>query len=126
PDNGTQGGMSLYRNLGNGKFEDATKRAGLEKYSEAFSCTSGDYDNDGYADLAVAARDFGILLLHNEKSGTFKSLTAESGITFESHASSPGTIVSGLAEPMGLTYVDYDHDGDLDLYVTEILPGITP
>ena len=37
PDNGTQGGMSLYHNLGNGKFEDVTKKAGLDSYGPAFS-----------------------------------------------------------------------------------------
>ena len=103
PDNGTQGGMSLYHNLGNGKFEDATKKAGLGKYGPAISCTAGDYDNDGFADLAVSLGDR-LLLLHNEKNGTFKDVTEAAGIT---------------GRGFGLTFVDYDHDGDLDLYVTE-------
>src|SRR6266849_1448228 len=47
-DNGTQGGMSLYHNLGNGRFENVTKKAGLERFAEGFSCTAGDYDNDGF------------------------------------------------------------------------------
>src|SRR6266853_2009459 len=76
PDNGTQGGMSLYHNLGNGKFENVTKRAGLERFAEGFSCTAGDYDNDGFTDLAVVLRDR-ILLLHNEKDGTFKDVTRQ-------------------------------------------------
>jgi tetratricopeptide (TPR) repeat protein len=124
PDNGLQGGMSLYHNLGSGKFEDVTKKAGLDKYSEGFSCTAGDYDNDGFADLAVASRDYGILLLHNEKNGTFKDVTHDTGITFEKQISQPGTIVSGPSEPIGLTFVDYDHDGDLDLYVMTMAPGM--
>ena len=53
PDNGKEGGMSLYHNLGNGKFEDVTKKAGLDPGSHATNCTAGDYDNDGFADLAV-------------------------------------------------------------------------
>jgi tetratricopeptide (TPR) repeat protein len=101
PDNGSQGGMTLYHNLGNGKFEDVTKQAGLDPNIHAYSCTAGDYDNDGFSDLAVS--DFeGMLLLHNEKNGTFKDVAAAAGIKS-----------IGIN---GLTFIDYDHDGDLDLY----------
>src|ERR1700719_2820780 len=51
-DNGPQGGLGLYHNLGNGKFEDVTKRAGLDPSLHAVGCTAGDYDNDGATDLA--------------------------------------------------------------------------
>jgi tetratricopeptide (TPR) repeat protein len=100
-DNGPQGGMALYHNLGNGKFEDVTNRAGLDSSIHAFGCTVGDYDNDGFADLAVS--DFQrVLLLHNEKNGTFKDASAVAGIKGRSIG--------------GLTFIDYDHDGDIDLY----------
>ena len=47
--------MSLYHNLGNGKFEDVTKKARTRSRSfTAFGCTAGDYDNDGFADIAVS------------------------------------------------------------------------
>jgi len=108
PDNGTQGGISLYRNLGDGRFEDVTKRAGLDRYGPAISCTAGDYDNDGFADLAVSLGDR-VLLLHNEKNGTFKDVTEAAGIHY---AHEPNVIT-------GLTFIDYDHDGDLDLFVTQ-------
>ncbi len=49
--------MSLYHNLGNGKFEDVTKKAGLDPTLHGISCTVGDYDNDGFADLAVTVND---------------------------------------------------------------------
>ena len=101
PDNGPEGGMALFHNLGNGKVEDVTKKAGLDPTIHAVSCTSGDYDNDGFADLAVSLEN-GMMLLHNEKNGTFKDVGAAAGIR-------------GL-EITGLTFVDYDHDGDLDLY----------
>jgi tetratricopeptide (TPR) repeat protein len=102
-DNGPQGGMTLFHNLGNGKFEDVTKQAGLDSSIHALSCTAGDYDNDGFADLAVS--DFqGVMLLHNEKNGTFKNVSVAAGIK-------RGDIV-------GLTFIDYDHDGDIDLYGT--------
>ena len=100
-DNGAQGGMSLYRNLGNGKFEDVTKPAGLDPTMRAKSCAAGDYDNDGFVDLAVSFGN-GILLLHNEKNGAFKDVAAAVGIK-----------EVGVD---GLTFIDYDHDGDLDLY----------
>ncbi len=102
PNNGTQSGMSLYRNLGNGKFEDGTKKAGLDPELHANGCAAGDYDNDGTTDLVVALDDR-ILLLHNEKNGTFRDVAKAGGIAGSGNISA--------------TFVDYDHDGDLDLYV---------
>ena len=103
-DGGPQGGLGLYHNLGNGKFEDVTKKAGLDPGVHGIGCTAGDYDNDGASDLAVSF-DGRIMLLHNEKNGTFKDVAAAAGVK-----SSDATL--------GLTFVDYDHDGDLDLYAT--------
>ncbi|HEY4762898.1 MAG TPA: FG-GAP-like repeat-containing protein [Candidatus Sulfotelmatobacter sp.] len=103
-DNGRQGGLSLYHNLGGGKFEEVTKQAGLDPSLSATGCTAGDYDNDGFPDLALAA-DSHVALLHNLKNGTFRDEAESRGITH----TAVGT--------MGLTFVDYDHDGDLDLYV---------
>jgi len=102
--NGAQGGMSLYHNLGNGRFEDVTKQAGLDPNTRATSCTVGDYDNDGFVDLAVSSYN-GIMLLHNEKNGTFKDVAAAARI-----ANNVGAT--------GLTFIDYDHDGDIDLYAS--------
>jgi tetratricopeptide (TPR) repeat protein len=105
-------GMRLYRNLGNGKFEDVTKKALLDPKLRAVSCAAGDYDNDGAIDLAVGLSGR-VLLFHNEKNGTFKDVTAASGLKDETVPD----ISNGPTEP-GLAFVDYDHDGDLDLYVT--------
>ena len=104
PNHGPLGGMGLFHNLGNGKFEDVTKKAGLDPTSHAIACTAGDYDNDDAVDLAVSFKEK-VLLLHNEKNGTFKDVTETAGI-------------KGAETNQGLTFVDYDHDGDLDLYVT--------
>ena len=106
-DNGTQGGISLYRNLGGGKFEDITKRADLDPSAHGNSCTAGDYDNDGYADLAASLED-GFVLWHNEKNGSFKNLAPVAGIK--------GVGTDQLLGISGMAFVDYDHDGDLDLY----------
>ena len=70
--------MALYHNLGAGKFEDVTKKAGLDPTVHAIGCTAGDYDNDGATDLAVSLNGR-ILLLHNEKNGTFKDVTEAAG-----------------------------------------------
>jgi len=103
---GVDGGIALYHNLGNGKFEDVTHKAGLDATTRAVSCTAGDYDNDGFPDLVIGLNR-GLLLEHNEKNGTFKDVTAAAGIKTD------GII-------LGLTLIDYDHDGDLDLYVTRL------
>jgi Flp pilus assembly protein TadD len=107
PDGGSAGGMALYHNLGNGKFEDVTKKAGIDPALHGIGCTAGDYDNDGSVDLVVTTASR-LILLHNEKNGTFKDVTQAAGIKSD-----------GLN--LGVTFVDYDHDGDIDLYVTR--PG---
>jgi tetratricopeptide (TPR) repeat protein len=123
PDNGPQGGMALYHNLGNGKFEDVTKKAGLDSSIHAIGCTAGDYDNDGATDLAVSMKSR-ILLLHNEKNGQFKDVTVTAGIRGEAghikvipESRSIDRTLDGLQ--LNVTFIDYDHDGDLDLYVTQ-------
>jgi tetratricopeptide (TPR) repeat protein len=103
-DGGPEGGLGLYHNLGDGKFEDVTKKAGLNPRLHGNACTAGDYDNDGFTDLAVGL-DGQLLLLHNEKNGTFKDATEASGIKSDVRDS-------------GLAFIDYDHDGDIDLFVT--------
>jgi tetratricopeptide (TPR) repeat protein len=111
-DNGAQGGISLYHNMGNSKFEDVTKKAGLDPTLHGIGCTSGDYDNDGFADI-VFTSNRGVALLHNEKNGAFRDVAQATGIV------SQGVDV-------GATFIDYDHDGDLDLYVTGLIPGTAP
>ena len=106
-DNGPGGGIVLYHNVGDGKFEDVTSKSGLDPSLHAISCTAGDFDNDGAADLAVALSD-GVRLLHNEKNGTFKDVTEASGVKND-------------GANVGITFVDYDHDGDLDLFITRTL-----
>ena len=102
------GHLSLFLNRGNGKFEDATKAAGLEGITGTTGCAIGDYDNDGKPDIALTIKS-GILLLHND-GGKFSDQTKASSIEVSGH-------------PLAVTFVDYDHDGDLDLYVTRDRPG---
>ncbi len=101
------GKSRLLRNLGDGKWEDATEKAKLGTIGSGYGCAAGDFDNDGKTDLAVCEND-GVRLFHNE-GGTFADVTEKVGLKRE----------KGCVAP---TFVDYDHDGDLDLYLT-FAPG---
>ncbi len=111
PTNGPQRSITLYHNIGAGKFEDVTVKAGLDNQS-AIGCAAGDFDNDGFEDLALGHIN-GIKLFHNEKNGTFKDVNEQSDVARPrlEKIENYGELVYGL------TFVDYDHDGDLDLYV---------
>ncbi len=119
PDEGPSGGLVLYQNLGNGRFEDVTEKAGLDPHLHGIGCTAGDYDNDGATDLAVSLDDR-IALLHNEKNGTFKDVAKAAGVKSDRRIYPPdyhpNIITPYDLHNFGLTFVDYDHDGDLDLY----------
>jgi tetratricopeptide (TPR) repeat protein len=78
--------------------------AGLKAAGHAVACAVGDYDGDGLNDLAVALED-GVLLFRNLGHGKFQDVTAEAGLVAKNR-------------PSGITFVDYDHDGDLDLFLT--------
>jgi tetratricopeptide (TPR) repeat protein len=102
--NGDQA-IHAYRNLGNGSFEEIpAAQTGLSASGHGVACAVGDYDSDGLPDLAVAMSDR-VILFHNLGRGKFADTTKAVGIT-------------QLNRPAGLTFVDFDHDGDLDLYVT--------
>ncbi|MFY9912685.1 MAG: FG-GAP-like repeat-containing protein, partial [Candidatus Sulfotelmatobacter sp.] len=102
--NGSRGGVSLFHNLGNRKFEDVTRKAGLDPGLHGIGCGVGDYDNDGWADLALSRID-DVLLFNNQRNGTFKDVTSDANI-------------GANGGNLGVTFIDYDHDGDLDLLVT--------
>jgi tetratricopeptide (TPR) repeat protein len=103
-DDGSQGGVSLYHNLGNGKFEDVTRKAGIDPNVHGMGCTAGDYDNDGWTDIVLSRND-DVLLFHNEKNGKFRETASDANV-----------LANNLNK--GLTFIDYDHDGDLDLLIT--------
>ena len=97
----------LYRNEGNGTFEDVTKRAGVEGSGFGTSAAAADYDNDDRTDLLVV--NFGSLILyHNEGDGMFKDATAKAGLTSKRAA-------------ISATFLDYDGDGYLDIFVANYL-----
>ncbi|MFQ5490132.1 MAG: CRTAC1 family protein [Phycisphaerae bacterium] len=96
-------GNRLYRNKGDGTFEDVTKAAGVGDTRYGMGCACGDYDNDGDIDLYVTNLGPNILY-RNNADGTFTDVTAESGAGDASWGTS-------------CLFADYDLDGHVDLFV---------
>jgi tetratricopeptide (TPR) repeat protein len=99
-----KGHAALYRNSGHGHFADVTKAAKLQFRGEMLGCVTGDYDSDGYTDLAVSLAN-GVQLFHNNGDGTFTDVTESASLD-----------ANGLV--LGMAFVDYNGDGNLDLYAT--------
>ncbi|MGH9508939.1 MAG: FG-GAP-like repeat-containing protein [Terriglobales bacterium] len=106
----------LLRNAGAGRFLDASNASGLELPRIAQSCTTGDYDNDGKTDLAVSSWGT-IQLFRNLGRGKFQDVSHAAGVSTVMLA---GDRV-GVGLFVGLTFVDYDHDGDLDLFAVRFV-----
>lgn len=100
----------LYRNRRDGTFEDITERSGLTRVAWASSVCAGDYDNDGWIDLFITA--YGANTLYrNLGNGRFADVTNAAGLP------TPTTPRWGS----GCTFLDYDRDGRLDLFVANYL-----
>jgi hypothetical protein len=98
----------LYRNRRDGRFADATDAAGLRRTGWASAVCAGDYDNDGWTDLFLTY--YGQNVLYRNERGRFVDVTAAAGLA------APGTRWGS-----GCTFVDYDRDGRLDLFVANYL-----
>lgn len=97
----------LYRNLGDGRFEDTTATAGVGQTGYGMGAVSADYDNDGDPDLYVV--NFGAdVLYRNNGDGTFTDVTEAAGIKSNRWGSSAA-------------FFDANRDGHLDLYVVNYL-----
>jgi len=100
-------GNRLYRNRGNGTFEDVTESSGAGAGGYGMGVTAGDFDNDGFTDLYVT--NFGAnVLLRNDGRGRFVDVTAKAGVASNGWSTSAA-------------FLDYDADGWLDLFVTRYL-----
>lgn len=97
---------ALYRNNHDGTFSDVTEKAGVPGTGYGLGCVWGDFDNDGFPDLLVTQYGKNVLY-HNTGNGTFTDVTDKAGV---------GGLESG-AFHSGATFLDYDRDGWLDLYV---------
>ncbi len=96
----------LYRNNRNGTFTDVTEQAGLRKAGWASSVCVGDYNNDGFEDLFCTYYGQNVLY-RNNGNGTFTDVTKEAGLVSD-------TVRWGA----GATFIDYNRDGRLDLFVS--------
>jgi enediyne biosynthesis protein E4 len=100
----------LYKNNRDGTFTDVTSKAGLERSGWACSVTIGDYNNDGFEDVFITYWGHNVLY-HNNGDGTFTDVTERAGLV----ESGPTLWHSGA------TWIDYNRDGHLDLFVTTYL-----
>ncbi len=100
----------LYRNLGNGSFEDVAVDAGVADDGIGWGAVFFDYDGDTWPDIFVANDHGPDKLYRNRGDGTFDDVSEQSGIV---------TLIRGKPTgAMGLCVGDYDNDTDLDLFVT--------
>lgn len=104
---------SLFRNLGDGRFEDVSDETGITKaWGGALGVVSADFDGDSWPDIYVANDGIGNLLWINDGSGGFSNTALLAGVSVNK---------DGRAEAsMGLDAADFDGDGDEDLFMTHL------
>ena len=97
-------GVYLFRNQGDGRFEDTTAKSGLRNPYWGTGANAADFDNDGWTDILIT--NIGVdLLFRNNGDGTFVEMGAKAALAQETHWHT------------GSAFGDYDQDGDLDVYV---------
>jgi enediyne biosynthesis protein E4 len=102
------GTNELWKNLGGDRFSDVTQAAGLSMPDAiAVGCSFADIDNDGDPDLLVTTVRHGNHLFENVGGGKFRDITESAGVGYSGHSS-------------GAVFFDYDGDGLLDLFVTNV------
>lgn len=95
----------LFRNLGNGKFEDVGTKAGVAWSAFTKGAAAADYDNDGFPDLYVSNFGEANFLYHNNGNGTFTEMAASLGVNKPDYS-------------FPVWFMDYDNDGWEDLFVS--------
>jgi hypothetical protein len=101
------GANKLLRNQGGGVFVDVTSETGTGHSGNAFGAAWADYDNNGYLDLYVANENSNVLYW-NDGNGLFVNVTNDAGVG------------GGNVKSRGVAWGDYDDDGNLDLYVSNL------
>ena len=103
----------LYRNRGDGTFEDVTERSGIAaKKGHGLGVAFADYDGDGFTDIYVANDGMQQYLFHNNGNGSFSEVGLDAGAALNAD----GGPLSGW----GLVFQDYDNDGRPDVIVTTL------
>lgn len=105
-------GNVLFRNEGNGKFQDVSVSSAANVSLMSMSCGIGDYDNNGYLDMYITNGPPGNALLENQGNGTFVERAVAAGVAFNE-------------ESWGANFCDFDNDMDQDLYVSGGVGGTT-
>jgi hypothetical protein len=101
----------LFRNRGNGTFEDVTATSGIfDSSSKSLGVAMLDYDQDGWPDLLVANDTQPNKLYRNQRNGTFKDVAVDAGIAF----SAEGKARAG----MGVDVADFDNSGNAGVAIT--------
>ena len=102
------GSNQLWHNLGGGRFEDWTERAGVGMANKiSVTASFADIDNDGDPDLYVTTVRGGNFLFENDGHGRFRDISAASGLNYVGHSS-------------GAVFFDYNRDGLLDLFLVNV------
>ena len=105
-------GDSLFHNNGDGTFTNVSKRAGVDDSNGFYGMgvIASDFDDDGLIDIFVANDSTPNFHYRNKGNGTFEEIGFTAGTAVNENGSEQGS--------MGVTAGDYDHDGKLDLFIT--------
>ena len=117
---GLKGGVyMLWRNKGDGTFEDVSEKSGMRKTDGTYGLgvTVADFDNDGFPDIYIANDSAPATLFRNNRNGTFTDIALEAGCAY----SIDGKPQAG----MGISAGDYDRDGWFDLVKTNFAGDTT-